>query len=97
MSSYRNQISCCVSDQVAADLSDTAVKREITVAALVRQAIVRELYNCPVLIPEVHKYMLFITFAIDELMRVHADAGLRSRATNAWQGYLAEQERRHAD
>lgn len=97
MSSYRNQISCCGSDQVAADLSAAAVKREITVAALVRQAIVRELYNRTDPLPEVHKYTLFIVFAIEELMQVHADPELRSRATKAWQGYLAEQRKRHAD
>ena len=97
MSSYRNQISCCVSDQVAADLSAVAASREITVAALVRQAIVRELYDRKDPLPEIHRHMMFVAIAVDGLLSRLTDPEFRTKAIEMWRKRIADEEQRHGD
>ena len=97
MSSYRNQISCCVTDKVAADLSAIAASREITVAALVRQAIVRELYFRKDPLPEIHRHMIFVALAVDGLISRQPDPEFRARIIELWRQRIAEEESRHGD
>lgn len=91
MSSYRNQISCCVSDQVATDLSTAAASREITVAALVRQAIVRELYARKDPTAEIFSHVVFVAIAIDFLLDRLTDTELRSHVIELWRDRMAKE------
>lgn len=91
MSFYRNQISCCVSDRVAADLSTVAASREITVAALVRQAIVRELYNRKDPTAEIFRHVVFVSVAIDCLLDRLTDTELRRHAIEVWRDRMAKE------
>ena len=91
MSSYRNQISCCVNDQVAADLSTMAASREITVAALVRQAIVRELYTRKDPTDEIFRHVVFVAIAIDFLLDRLTDKELRSRVIELWRDRMVKE------
>lgn len=97
MSSYRNQISCCVTDKVAADLSAAAEKREITVAALVRQAIVRELYFRKDPLPLMQSYVMFAVTALDELIRVQPDQGFRDNVHKIWRDWTVREGAPHVD
>lgn len=97
MSSYRNQISCCVSDQVAADLSTVAASRDVTVAALVRQAIVRELYTRKDPTAEIFSRVVFIAVAIDCLLDRLTDTELRSTAIKIWRDQMAKEDQRDGD
>lgn len=97
MSSYRNQISCCVSDQVAADLSTMATSREITVAALVRQAIVRELYTRKDPTAEIFRHVVFVAIAVDFLLDRLTDTELRSRVIELWRDRMAKEGQHDGD
>lgn len=95
--SYRNLVSCHVSDAVQADFAALAKSRDTTVAALLRQMIIREIEAPPDFSEQMREYILFMAIAMDGLLAAHADPELRPRMIQIWRDRLDQEGRRHGD
>ena len=94
---YRNLISCHVSDGVRDSFSALARSRGLTMAALLRQIIVRETLKRAGTQEHTWEMTVFLTLAVDGLLGVQPDPELRPKIIQLWQERLAEEARRHAD
>lgn len=94
---YRNLVSCHVSDPVQADFVALAKSRDMTVAGLLRQMIVREIDAPPDFTRDMRNYVLFMAIAMDGLLEAHPDPELRPRIIEIWEERVAHEDGRHAD
>ena len=87
--SYRNLISCHVSDGVAEAFAGLARTRETTMAALLRDMIERELGARPFFDALMRDYILFTALALDVLLQANSDPDLRVRVLQVWRERIA--------
>lgn len=94
---YRNLISCHVSDAVRDSFSALAKSRDMTMAALLRQIIVRETLEPASAQEQMREMIVFLALAVDGLLGAQPDPELRPKIIRLWRERLAQEARRHAD
>lgn len=94
--SYRNLISCHVGDALRTAFYDLAKSRDMTVASLLRQMIVREVHAPPDFSLEIRDHILFMAIAMDGLLEAHPDPELRPRLIEIWRERIAREDQSHA-
>lgn len=95
--SYRNLVSCHVSDAVRVDFFALAKSRDMTVASMLRQMIVREINMPQDWSREHHNHILFVAIAMDGLLEAHPDPELRPRLIDIWRERIEREESRRGD
>jgi hypothetical protein len=89
--SYTNLVSCHVSDAVRADFYALAKSRDMSVASLLRQMIVREIHAPPDAIAIILRHTLFLAVGMDGLLATHSDKSLRPKTIELWRERLVRE------
>lgn len=95
--SYTNLISCHVGDAVRADFYALAKSRDMTVASLLRQMIMREIHAPPDFTRGMRDRLIFCVVALDGLLAIHPDTELRGRLISYWQECVKAEDQRDGD
>lgn len=92
----RIQLACHVSRDVSVAFTARAKSRELTVAALLRQCALNELYGAAFDTRQHRDHILFIAIAVDGLLGANPDPDLRPRLIEIWKERVAREDQSHA-